>query len=128
MALQILTDATGAAAVRVSLEGRLDALTAPELEQFAATLDSGVKTLILDLSRLTFISSAGLRTFAKLRRTMLTRDGNCCFINPTPPVQKVFDIVKAIPHTAVFRNTDELDDYLALMQQRVIEEQTAHRA
>jgi len=37
-------------------------------------------------------------------------------------VQKVFDIVKAVDLATVFRNVQELDQYLDAMQKKVLEE------
>ena len=45
----------------VSLEGRLDTVTAPELESFLAENYDGKGALTLDLAKLSYISSAGLR-------------------------------------------------------------------
>jgi anti-sigma B factor antagonist len=124
MALRILTGSPDPTSTTLTLEGQLDAVTAPELEQFLATyLDAGNKTLVLDLSRLHFVSSAGLRIFAKARKTMLSREGKLCFVNLSPQVQKVFEIAKAVPNTSIFRSVEELDAYLTLMQRRVTEEQ-----
>ena len=126
MALEILTKSGQPDTMTLILEGRLDAITAPELEQFVTTkVGENVKTIVLDLGKLSFISSAGLRTFAKMRKTLVSREGRLCFVNLSPQVQKVFEIVKAVPHTEIFRNLDELDAYLTLMQRRVTEEQKA---
>jgi anti-sigma B factor antagonist len=124
MALEILTKSTEPTTMTLTLDGRLDAVTAPELEQFVtAQVGADVKTIVLDLGELSFISSAGLRTFAKMRKTLASREGRLCFVNLSPQVQKVFEIVKAVPHTEIFRNLEELDAYLTLMQRRVTEEQ-----
>ena len=45
----------------VSLDGRLDTVTAPELESFLAENYDGKGALTLDLAKLSYISSAGLR-------------------------------------------------------------------
>ncbi len=45
----------------VSVEGRLDTLTSPELEEQLEDKIDGFKKLIFDFSRLEYISSAGLR-------------------------------------------------------------------
>ena len=45
----------------VSLEGRLDTMTAPLLESALAKLDSEVTCLTFDCAKLSYISSAGLR-------------------------------------------------------------------
>ena len=81
-------------------------------------LNDTIKLVVVDLGKLSYISSAGLRTFAKLRKAMVAREGKICFVNLSPQVQKVFDIVKAVPISELFRSTEELDAYLATMQQR----------
>jgi hypothetical protein len=40
-------------------------------------------------------------------------------MNLQPQIQKVFDILKAIPSLKVFANIQELDEYLDLMQKKV---------
>jgi hypothetical protein len=43
-------------------------------------------------------------------------------VNLSPQVQKVFDIVKAVPYAEIFRSEEELDAYLASMQRQVSDE------
>ena len=38
-----------------------------------------------------------------------------------PQIQKVLDIVKALPAVPIFKNEQEMDDYLDAMQQKVID-------
>ncbi|KGF71623.1 anti-sigma F factor antagonist [Neosynechococcus sphagnicola sy1] len=116
----MLVENTNSSTLRLALNGQLDTLTATELDQsIQNTLTPSINTLVLDLQNLSFVSSAGLRIFAKTRKIMKSRDGKLFFTNLTPQVQKVFDIVKAVPLSEVFRNTKELDEYLALMQSNV---------
>lgn len=59
--------------ITVVLEGRLDSVTAPELE---AKLDDALKDakeLIFDFNKLEYISSAGLRILLKSQNTMNTK-------------------------------------------------------
>ena len=51
----------------VALEGRLDTLTAPDLEKELNPLD-GVGSLCIDCKDLEYISSAGLRVLLRLRK------------------------------------------------------------
>lgn len=55
----------------VSLEGRLDTTTSPGFEAEIKPELEGVKELTLDLSKLEYISSAGLRVLLVLHKTML---------------------------------------------------------
>lgn len=123
MALQVLVKNTNSNTLSLALDGQLDSLTAPDLDKSIQTsLTQNIKTLIFDLQSLSFISSAGLRVFAKTRKTLKSREGDVFFINITPQVKKVFDIVKAVPISEVFANVEELDKYLAVMQSNVDEE------
>jgi len=107
----------------LAIGGRLDAQTAPELDAAAVTAGEGVSdnaTIVLDMKGLDYISSAGLRSIAKLRRAMQARGGTVLLVNPQPQVRKVFDIVKAVPVNEVFTSIAELDAYLDTMQRKVI--------
>ena len=53
----------------LALEGRLDTVTAPELEREINDL-SGVTDLVFDMKNLEYISSAGLRAILKAQKTM----------------------------------------------------------
>jgi anti-anti-sigma factor len=110
-------DPQNAGTVTVKLAGSLDTATAPELErQLAPVLASPVKDLVYDLAQLKFISSAGLRVFAAARKQLKERGGQASFVNMQPQIQEVFDIIKALPGVAVFKDVAELDRYLAARQ------------
>ena len=53
----------------VTLDGRLDTITSPDLEQTLTDL-AGVKHLVLDFSKISYISSAGLRVLLALQKRM----------------------------------------------------------
>ncbi len=59
----------------ISLEGRLDSNTAPQLEaELKASLE-GVTELVLDFSALSYLSSAGLRVILAGQKQMNTQGG-----------------------------------------------------
>jgi anti-anti-sigma factor len=104
----------------VALVGRLDTETAPSLDaELDRVLATDVKVIVFDLGGLTYISSAGLGALFRAQKAMKARSGEALLVNPQPQVQKVFDIVKSVDVKAIFRNADELDDYLDEMQNRV---------
>jgi sigma-B regulation protein RsbU (phosphoserine phosphatase) len=110
--------------VVVHVGGRLDAMTFSEFDEAMLALlprlgDGG--TVVVDLAGLEYISSAGLRSFARIRKSMRTRSGHTLLLNPQPQVRKVFDIVKAVPVNEVFTSTQELDAYLDRMQRQITE-------
>jgi anti-sigma B factor antagonist len=42
--------------------------------------------------------------------------GKTFFLKLQPPVQRVFDVIKAIPATSIFASAQELDEYLDTLQ------------
>lgn len=53
----------------VTLDGRLDTITSPDLEQSLSDL-TGVAHLALDFAKITYVSSAGLRVLLALQKRM----------------------------------------------------------
>ena len=112
-------DASHRGTVTMELKGSLDTATAPELErQLTPILDTQVADLVFDLAGLNFISSAGLRVFANARKRLRERGGQASFVRMQSQIQEVFEIVKALPGVAVFKDVAELDAYLATRQRR----------
>ena len=107
---------------RVVLNGRLDTNTAPELEtELDQLVTETVQLVIFDMTDLEYISSAGLRVIFKANKAMKAKGGKCGMLKMQPQIQKVFDIVKALPDTPIFKNDEEMDEYLTYMQQQVID-------
>jgi len=76
----------------VALEGRIDTLTAPQLETELAPLLEGVSALVIDLAQVAYISSAGLRVLLSTHKKMLSAGGSLTIANAVPAVREVFDI------------------------------------
>ena len=77
--------------LEISLEGRLDTMTAPELEAELKQELNGVESLELDFSRLDYISSAGLRVLLSAHKIMSGKGGmKVTHVNEI--VQEVFDV------------------------------------
>lgn len=53
----------------VTLDGRLDTITSPDLEQSLSDL-TGVAHLVLDFAKISYVSSAGLRVLLALQKRM----------------------------------------------------------
>ena len=77
--------------LKVALEGRLDTMTAPDLEtQLSASL-GGVESLIFDIEKLEYISSAGLRVLLSAQKTM-NKQGSMVVRNATEEVKEIFEV------------------------------------
>ena len=74
----------------ISVEGRLDLNSAPELEK-KIELPDEVENLIFDFEKLEYISSAGLRVILTLQDIMQTR-GTMIIKNLSDDVKEVFEI------------------------------------
>lgn len=109
---------------RVAIGGRLDTHTYAELDQALAPLlgNPAVTSLVLDLEGLDYISSAGIRSVFKARKAIEGRGGKVLVTHLQPQIQKVFDIVKAVPLSSIFSSVAEADEYLDAMQKRVLEQ------
>ena len=74
-----------------TLEGRLDTVSAPELEkELKASLD-GVKEFTLDLADLDYISSAGLRVLLSAQKIM-NKQGDMKVTGVSETIMEIFDV------------------------------------
>jgi anti-anti-sigma factor len=104
---------------RVALVGALNTDTAPDFEKrMKKVLKGGHKLTVLDMKDLDYISSAGLRVIFKAAKEANAAGLRMAAANRKPHIDKVFEILKALPDMAVFANEQELDDYLDAMQEQ----------
>lgn len=105
---------------RISISGSLDSNTAPQLQdRVDAEINDSINATILDFSDLDFLSSAGLRVIFKTKKVMDNSGGKFLMVNMQPQIKKVFEIIKALDGMNVFKDQDEMDDYLTAMQNKV---------
>lgn len=77
----------------LALSGRLDGLASPALEQRVdAVFASGARVLVLDLSGLAYVSSAGLRVFLTAAKKFKTAGGRATFVALPAPIREVFEL------------------------------------
>ncbi len=91
------------------LEGRVDGQTAPRVEAWARTLleESG-RCLALDLSKVNYVSSAGLRVFLGLFRDCQAPGGDFALVAPTEAVREVLEITGFATALPIVAKVDEL--------------------
>ena len=77
--------------LKVSVSGRLDTTTAPELEKALSTQLEGIESLTLDFAELAYISSAGLRVLLALQKIM-NRQGQMVVTHVNENIMEVFDV------------------------------------
>ena len=76
----------------VALIGRLDAVTAMDLDKELKTSLNGVKELIFDLAQLDYIASAGLRILLKYQKLMDKNGNDMKIKNVKVEVKEVLDM------------------------------------
>lgn len=90
--MQISFSQSGEYAV-VGVEGRMDTVSAPNFENQVLTwIDEGRSRFVIDLSKLEYISSAGLRSLMVAAKTAAAHGGRLCCCGLNGIVQQVFDV------------------------------------
>ena len=124
MSLNVIVTSRKTGVYIVKPEGRLDSETYPVLDEKIATLlEPATRVLILDMSELDYISSAGVRVVFKTKKSLNESGGEFMMTNLKPQIRKVFEIINALPTFSIFKNVDEADAYLDAMQRKEIEKQ-----
>lgn len=107
----------------VSLTGSLDTTAFQQLEErLDSIIDDSTRLIVFDMEHLKYISSAGVRTILKAVKTVNEKNGKVAFLNLQPQVKTVFEIIQALPSQKIFKDIEELDEYLDIMQKKIIEE------
>ncbi len=98
---------------RVALSGVLNTDTAPDFaERLQKALAEGSALVVLDMKALDYISSAGLRVIFKAAKDARSRGSRLAAVNRKPHIDKVFEILKALPDMAVFADDEALQAHL----------------
>ena len=75
----------------IEVSGRLDTVTAPELEKTINEDIEGTKNLVLDIKGVEYISSAGLRVLLAAQKK-ISKTGLMKVMNPCPEVMEIFEV------------------------------------
>ena len=87
-----ITQRTEGQSTTISPEGRIDTVTAPELEEAMSNVPGDVATLTFDFAKVEYISSAGLRVLLVAQKNMMKAGASMTIANVAPAVKEVFDI------------------------------------
>ncbi len=75
----------------VTLEGRLDTTTAPQLESELKSFLDSITELVFDFEKLEYISSAGLRVLLSAQKVM-AKQGSMKLIHVSDEVNEIFEV------------------------------------
>ena len=103
--------------------GSLDIMNYTTLQkEIDSLLQKSPKMIILDLKDLDYITSSGVGVIIKTRKIMKNNNGQVLLVNLQPQIEKVLEIIKALPDQQIFKDIEELDSYLERMQKKVVRE------
>ncbi len=87
-----ITEVKGESKLQLVVEGQVDTITAPELQQRILTSFQKTKEVVLDLQKVGYMSSAGLRAMLLGQKTAQSKGGKLVVINVQPAVMQVFQM------------------------------------
>lgn len=110
----------------VELKGSLDTETYKDLEtELKEIIDGKTKVIMLDMTNLTYISSAGIGIVMWAKKECKKSDINFSVVNLQPQIKKVFDAMKILPMISIFENMPEADQYIDQIIDEELRKQSA---
>ena len=78
--------------IQLSVEGRVDTTTAPDLQKQILDSFQKVRHVVIDFMEVEYISSAGLRALLLGQKTATSKGGSLKILNVNDSVKQVFDM------------------------------------
>lgn len=97
----------------IEVEGNIDSKTAPEFEKSAMGPVQGQGEVILDISKVEFLSSAGLRVLLMIYRQIKAKDGKVVLVGASEEIQ---DIMANTGFLSFFITVDTLEQGVAAIK------------
>ncbi len=95
--------------------------------QLQPILTRSTRCIVMDLSDVNYISSAGLGALFSIKKKLMENKGELLFTGLQPQIKKLFEIVKALPRETLFVSADEADKYFYQMMNEEIDRQNKGR-
>ena len=91
-----------------SISQRLDANTAVEVQKkLFLLLDEGKQNLILDLSNVDYLSSAGMRTLLLVSKRVKELSASICLVNVSPQLIEILEMTGFLPLLTIYKDLDD---------------------
>lgn len=97
----------------IEAEGSIDSKTASEFEKGAMAAVQGQSAIILDITKVDFLSSAGLRVLLMIYRQIKSRNGKVVLVGASEEIQ---DIMANTGFLSFFITVDTLDEGVAALR------------
>ena len=91
----------------ISVEGNVDSKTAPELQQKISDATHDSKKVIIDMTKVEFVSSAGLRVLLMVYRQIKTNNGVVVLVGVSDEIKEVMSMTGFINFFKIFENIDQ---------------------
>jgi anti-anti-sigma factor len=89
--MELIVEELAGGLTRAALVGRMDVAGALSVDERFRVLSRLRRTLLVDLSGLTFMASMGLRTLVAAARSLADLGGRMALVGPQPNVEKVLE-------------------------------------
>ncbi|GEO81283.1 STAS domain-containing protein [Pararhodospirillum oryzae] len=97
----------------IAVDGSIDGKTAPEVQGEILPAVAGIDRVILDLSQVDYMSSAGLRMLLTLYRQFQARKGRIALVGVSEEIQ---DVMSHTGFIGFFALADTLEEAVALLE------------
>lgn len=97
---------------KIVIQGRIDSQTSNELQSQIIDNASGLKKVIIDLSGVSFLSSAGLRVLLMLYRQLKANDGKVVLVGLSDDLLDVMSITGFVNFFEITSSIDEAEKLL----------------
>src|ERR1700679_4312830 len=91
----------------VEIEGSIDSKTAPDLQESILGIIAGTDKIILDLTKVSFVSSAGLRVLLMVYRQLKTKDGKVVLVGVSDEIKDVMFMTGFITFFAIDETVEQ---------------------
>jgi anti-sigma B factor antagonist len=78
--------------ITIALDGRLDVFGAGEIDAPFSAVAAANKGVIVDLSRVSFLASIGVRVLLNAAKVVRRRGGRLVLVHPVPDVERVLEV------------------------------------
>ena len=78
--------------VVISIDGKMDTNSSPQVTEEIAKYTGAADKIILDLEKLNYVSSAGLRVFVMADQQMIEKGGELCVRNVSRDIMDIFEM------------------------------------
>jgi len=92
----------------LEVEGEVDVYTSPQLKQEIVNLtDTGVKHIIIDLSKVEYLDSTGLGVLIGALKRLREVEGNLALVGPGMRILRIFEITGLDKIFDIYSSADE---------------------